>query len=232
MYLQLESYTQYFPIQPFHDGAQVIVPEEEIELKQENIEIPKDFIPQDVKSFAKDVNDPRKQSDKDYFKNKSASEVEQEVKDYEKKLFEEAGGKDQRKKIEQEMEERKRKEKENASNKKKEENTQKGGDTGFKGRTMVHWDLTNRTEYQNNEWWVRNPGYTCGPGMNGIVVVIIKVNQNGNVISAKYDPSQSSGAYGCMIEQAEKYAKLSRFNYSSSAPASQTGKIIYTFVSQ
>jgi hypothetical protein len=34
-----------------------------------------------------------------------------------------------------------------------------------------------------------------------------------------------------MIEQAVKYAKLSRFDYSA-AEVSQTGKIYYTFISQ
>jgi hypothetical protein len=35
-----------------------------------------------------------------------------------------------------------------------------------------------------------------------------------------------------MVEQALKYAKLSRFNFTDSAPKIQEGTIIYTFVSQ
>jgi hypothetical protein len=35
-----------------------------------------------------------------------------------------------------------------------------------------------------------------------------------------------------MIEQGIKYAKMSRFDYSGSAPENQSGKIYYSFVSQ
>jgi hypothetical protein len=52
------------------------------------------------------------------------------------------------------------------------------------------------------------------------------------VSKATYDPSKSKNASSCMIEQAEKYAKLSRFNYSGNAPAQVNGYIIYQFVSQ
>jgi hypothetical protein len=35
-----------------------------------------------------------------------------------------------------------------------------------------------------------------------------------------------------MIEQAVKYAKISRFSFSANAPKSQEGSILYTFVAQ
>jgi hypothetical protein len=35
-----------------------------------------------------------------------------------------------------------------------------------------------------------------------------------------------------MIEQAVKYAKMSRFNYSGTAPKMQDGTITYTFIAQ
>jgi hypothetical protein len=51
-------------------------------------------------------------------------------------------------------------------------------------------------------------------------------------VKAVYDPSKSKNPTECMIEQAEKYAGMSRFNYSSSASAQQNGYILYQFVSQ
>ena len=229
VYLQMESYTAYFPIEPFNNGSHIVIPKEEVKLKPENIEVPKDFIPGDVKNISRDKNDKRKRSNEKWFENKSASEVEQSVKDYEKKLFEEAGGDAKRKKIQQEIDERKKSKATNSS-KPKETTSQNGGNTAFAGNVMVDWSLANRNPHQNNNWYVRNPGYTCGTGASGRVSVSIKVNQNGDVISAI--ANSVPGANECMLEQALKYAKLSRFNFMASAPKIQEGTIIYTFVSQ
>ena len=88
IYLQMESYTAYFPIETtFNEGSHVVIPEDEVKLKPENIEVPTDFIPTDVKNISRDQNDTRKRSNEKWFENKSASEVEQSVKDYEKKTF-------------------------------------------------------------------------------------------------------------------------------------------------
>ena len=92
-----------------------------------------------------------------------------------------------------------------------------------KGKTMVEFDLKNRTAMR-----LKNPGYTCG-NANGAVVVKIKVGQSGAVESAKYVPSQSSGT-ACMIQKAEAYALNSKFNYSPDGPKLQEGVIIYTFI--
>jgi hypothetical protein len=96
---------------------------------------------------------------------------------------------------------------------------------------MVDWKLDGRTAYENNNWWVRNPGYTCGYGSSGKVVVKITVDQGGKVIHAIYDASASSGANPCMIEQSVEYAKKSKFNFKDSQ-GQQSGFIIYRFVSQ
>lgn len=229
MYLEMESYTQYFPIQPFHEGSYIEIPKEEIEIKPENIEVPQDFQAADVKNISRDMNDPRERSMDKWTQNQSASDVEKSVKEYEKKLFEESGGEANRKKIQQEMDER-NKQKTTTTSKTKDPNTKAGGNTAFAGSVMVDWSLSNRNPHQNNNWYVRNPGYTCGTGSSGKVSVVIKVNQGGEVISAV--PSSTGGANGCMIEQAVKYAKLSRFNFSDSAPKIQEGTITYTFISQ
>lgn len=230
MYLQLETYTEYVPIKSFFDGARIEMPEE-IKIKPEDIEIPQDFNPSDVKSIARDQNDKRQRSNDDWSANKpNAADVEKSVRDYEKKLFEEAGGDAKRKQIQQEMEARKREQNNKTTNTKPSDNSTSGSNKAFAGDVMVEWNL--RAPHQNNTWYVRNPGYTCGYGSSGKVTVRIKANQNGDVVEAKYDPSLSRNANECMIRQAEKYAGMSRFIYSSSAPKLQEGTITYTFIAQ
>lgn len=228
MYLQMETYTEYFPIQPFFEEPALELPKEEVEVKPENIEVPADFKAGDVKNISRDMNDTRKRSEKDWHENKSASQIEAEVKAYEKSLY---TGDADRKAILKEMEDRKNAEKnKKAANDNKNPNPTQGGNTAAAGNVMVDWSLSNRNPHQNNNWYVRNPGYTCGYGSSGKVTVKIDVNQNGDVVNVV--ATGSSGANDCMIEQAKKYAKLSRFNYSSTAPKTQSGTIIYTFVGQ
>jgi outer membrane biosynthesis protein TonB len=230
MYLQMETYKQYFPIQPFFDDPSLILPEEEVEIKPENIEMPEGFVPGEVKNMSRDVNDSRKRSDDKYFQNKSAKQVEQETRDLERKYFEETGGEAKRRAIQQEMEQRKKDRSNTSTSNNTQSTSQQGGNTAYSGNVMVDWSLKSRTPHQNDNWWVRNPGYTCGYGSSGKVTVTIQVNQNGDVIAA--EAVGSSGANQCMIDQAKKYAKMSRFNFSSSAPKLQEGKIVYTFISQ
>jgi len=230
MFLQMESYTQYTPIEPFHDGSYVEDPAV-IPIKQDNILAPVDF--GDVKNMSRDVNDSREKSNDKYYQNKSSDQVMADYKALEQKMYEEAGGDKTRAQIKQEVEARKKvDEKAAKSNTPTNNTTQKGGNTSYSGNVMVDWELSTRNPHQNNNWYVRNPGYTCGYGSVGRVTILIKVNQSGSVTLATYDASQSSGANSCMIEQALKYAKLSRFDYSGSAPSTQPGRITYTFISQ
>lgn len=231
MYLQMKTYEQYFPVQPFYQEPEVVIAEEELEIEPEQLEIMSDEQAGDVKNMSRDQNDSRQRSNEKYFENRSAAEVEQSVKDYEKSLFESAGGEGKRQSIRQEMEQRKNKKTTaTSSSKTKETATSSGGNTAYSGNVMVDWSLSGRNPHQNNNWYVRNPGYTCGHGSSGRVSVTIQVNQNGDVVSAI--PTSTTGANACMIEQAVKYAKLSRFNYSGSSPKAQQGTITYTFVSQ
>ena len=230
MYLQMESYTQYFPIEPFHDGSYVEIPEEDVHLKPENILVPSEFS-SDVKNMSRDANDTRERSYDNYYQNVSDAQVEKELRELEQQMYDEAGGEKTREQIRREMEQR-----QNTSTSSTEDNTPKPtqhtGNTAYAGNVMVDWSLSSRTPHQNNNWYVRNPGYTCGYGASGQVTVLIKVNQSGSVTAADYDASQSSNASDCMIQQAVKYAKMSRFNYSGSAPKIQGGRITYVFISQ
>ena len=229
-YLQMSSYKQSFPIEAFHEGSHVEIPENDIKLRSENIMVPSEYNA-DVKNMARDVNDTRERALEDYSENRTDADIEAQYKALEEQMYRDAGGDKTRDEIREEMNDRKAAAEIAAANNKIEP-AKVGGDVVYSGNVMVDWSLAKRSPHQQNNWYVRNPGYTCGHGSSGIVTVIIKVNQNGNVTSAEYDSAQSRGGNACMIEQAVKYAKKSRFSYSASAGRIQTGRISYTFISQ
>jgi hypothetical protein len=98
-----------------------------------------------------------------------------------------------------------------------------------KTQPMVDFSLSGRTPYNNDDYWVRNPGYTCGKGEGGTVIVAIKVNSNGNVIDAVPTGNHKS-LDQCIVQRAIEYAKMSRFNASSKAV--QEGTITYKYKPQ
>lgn len=230
MYLQMDSYTVYTPIEIFHDGSHVEVPEEDIHLKPENIDMSGNFQSSDVKNAVRDLSDTRQRHNTD-FSYKSAAEAEaaaKSVEDLEKQYFEEAGGYKEREKYRQMIQE--------SNTSKTEENGPKkvengGADNAAGGEVMVDFVLKGRTPHQNNIWYVRNPGYKCGR-VSGKVAVIIKVDQSGYVISATIDDARTVNSDYCMRKEAKDYALKSRFNYSGAAPKTQEGVIYYTFVAQ
>ena len=227
LYLMWKSFPRIDVYEAFHDGSYVEVPKEEIRLKADNILLPSDYT-QNIKNMARDENDDRERTYDDYSINNIDASVEQELRDLERKMYEEAGGEKTRDEIRSEINERKL-EASKEENKPNQSNANRG-DKAFAGKVMVDWVLQGRDPHKKNNWFVRNPGYTCGYGAIGLVTVMIKVNQNGNVVSATYDETQSRSANSCMIEQAIKYAKMSRFSFDSKK--SQTGRISYTFVTQ
>ena len=89
MYLQMKTYNQYFPIVPFSDVSEGVIEEKLIEVTPENIEIFKNQNAGKAKNIARDQNDTRKRSDQNWSQNRSASQVEQSVKDYEKEKIKE-----------------------------------------------------------------------------------------------------------------------------------------------
>lgn len=174
---------------------------------------------------------PSNSSDNSSSKSKN-NNPEQSIYDFEKEQFKNAGGAAERERIQKEMEQRKRDRE--AKNKQKQGQTGgNGGVAGTKGssnegETMVSWDLDGRNAHQKNDWYVRNPGYTCGKGINAKVVIKVRVNSNGDVITVT---SQAPpGTNECCIEQAKKYAKMSRFEFSDKQW--QEGTITYNFKSQ
>lgn len=235
-YLVFSSYEKSWEVEgwDFKSDAQVDIVKDELEINPKDIEILSGQ-PKDVKSLSRDMNDNRQKTTKDDWtesKPMSSKDVVKSVKDLEKQFFKEAGGEAKRQKIIEEkiQSEQKIKQKQQSSKGGNDQQSKTGGDKVFGGNVMVEWTLSGRDPHQNNNYFVRNPGYTCGEGSSGVVVIKIKVDQAGSVTSAVV--VNSSNANGCMLEQAKKYALISRFAYSKSAPATQEGTIKYTFVSQ
>ncbi len=235
MYLQLATYPEYVEIIDFTEGARLIQPKEEVELKAENIEVPLEFSAGEVKNTVRDMKDQRERSEEDFSTTKETSNGEKFARETEQKYKDEARSSAYNKEVAKLIEDRK-KEKEIKKDIKKEDKPKNDPNSGGKnaagGNVMVDYSFSSeRAPHQNNIWFVRCPGYTCGENSSGRVVIDIKVGQDGRVISAVYNPSGSSSVNFCMQEQAQKYAKMSRFSAVTTAGV-ESGKIFYTFVTQ
>ena len=73
------------------------------------------------------------------------------------------------------------------------------------------------------------PAYRCYGA--GDVTVIITVNNAGQVVRAKV-MEEISSSDNCLRNFAVRAARLSRFSASQTAPANQTGEIVYRFIAQ
>ena len=226
MYFHISSYKQYVLIPAFQEFSKI---EEEIKIAKENIEVP-DQNSGELKNLARNNEDKRTKSDKDWSENTSSEDPAQTIKDFEKKLFEEAGGEKKREKIESEAERKKVAKNEKSS--KTDLINQHLKPNQYNGNVMVDFSLEGRTAYNNNNWYIRNPGYTCGYGSVGTVVILIKVNSAGKVVKITFDATKSTNVSICMQEQALKYASMSRFNALTNGGSDQSGYIRYQFVAQ
>jgi hypothetical protein len=227
MYFQISSYKEIVYIEPFEKYSRIEEPEE-IELNKDQIEVPPSNLDGELTNVVRDNNDTRKKSDKNWSQDQASGNPEQTAKDFEKQLFREAGGEKEREKIKSEAEEQKKKIAATATNKTTSTSSSSKANQ-FAGNVMVDFSLKGRTAYENNNWFVRNPGYTCGHGSAGTVVVLISVDNSGRVISTTIDESRCENATTCMRDQALKYAGMSKFNAGSSK---QDGYIRYRFVAQ
>ena len=95
-------------------------------------------------------------------------------------------------------------------------------ENAFTGRSTINYYLENR--YNDK---LPNPIYTCITG--GKIYVDIEVNQQGNIVDAKYNRRKSNTSDQCLIETALKYARRSKFNSNFSANEIQKGYITYSF---
>jgi len=96
--------------------------------------------------------------------------------------------------------------------------------SNYSGPSVVSYTLEGRKASR-----LPIPAYRCmGAGQ---VTVLITVDPSGNVLNAKIDDAISSKD-GCLRAFGVRAARLSKFSASASAPARQTGNIVYEFVAQ
>lgn len=109
----------------------------------------------------------------------------------------------------------------------KKENLEKSPRTpvNYQGPTRIYYDLKER-----NHLYLPIPIYKCQGA--GKVVLLIEVNQKGDVVKASVITSESTTSDPCLVETAVKSAVISRFNPDNSAPKIQTGTLSYHFVAQ
>lgn len=229
IYFQISSSIELIPIDPFNNDEVTVEVKDELEITPEQVEINALNSDENLTNTVRNNADSRQKSNENWSQNTSSGgNPEQSVKDFERQLFSEAGGDKERAKIKNEAEEQKKKITSNVNNKST-STTQPSKSNQFAGNVMVDFSLKGRTAYENNNWFVRNPGYTCGHGSAGTVVVLISVDNSGKVIATTIDESRCENATSCMREQALKYAGISKFNSGSSK---QDGYIRYRFVAQ
>lgn len=236
-YLLFNSYEKSWEVEGwnFKNEVKVEIAKDDLEIEPEDIEILSNNTPKEIKSITRDMNDSRQKTMKEDWsetKPMSSKDIEKSVKDLEKQFFKESGGEGKRQKIIEEKikTEQKLIQKQQTNKSSKEGQNRSGEDKVFGGNVMVEWSLKDREPHEGIASNIQNPGYTCGEGSSGFVLVKIKVDQGGLVKTATV--TSSSKANPCMLEQAKKYALRSRFNYTKTAPAVQEGVIKYTFVSQ
>lgn len=179
-------------------------------------------VPENVTNAAADENDSRQESYENFSTSEIDEQVESDAKSLEQQYFNEwansHGNDGSSADIREEQEYVT-----DVNNRKPDNTIDKGGNTKAAGEVLVSFNLKDRKPHS-----LPKPGYTCD--RSGTVKIDIKVDQNGEVKSASFNASGSKNADECMIQQAIKFAKKSRFNYSSSAPSSQSGTITYRFV--
>lgn len=227
MYLQVSSFSNIVNNTPFEAYSKL--DSDEIRLKHDNIDNPMGERGGEVSNVSRDMNDDRTFSEDDWSESKYEGDPSEVAKEVERQFFYETGGEEQRKELLKEHLTRLANGKsENENN--NQDNTSPGNQKS--GNVMVEWELNGRTAYKNDNWYVRNPGYTCGSNSYGTVEVRIRVNRSGTVLDAQVQGFSSSTISDCMQRKAITYAKKSRFNYDAQSDAVQIGIIRYTFVAQ
>ncbi len=180
--------------------------------------------PQDVVNTASDENDTRQTSSDHFSTSAIDEEVMNDAKSLEKQYFAEWAATHEGPDIETDEDPE---EDDPLDNNNKPDNAtiHTNGDFKAAGDVLVSFNLKDRKAFS-----LPKPGYTCN--RSGTVKLDIKVDNNGSVKSVVFNEAGSQNADECMINQALTYAKKSRFNLSSTAPAPQSGTVTYKFVGQ
>jgi hypothetical protein len=95
----------------------------------------------------------------------------------------------------------------------------------YKGPTRIYYDLQGR-----NHTYLPIPIYKCQG--SGKIVLIIEVNQRGQVENASVVNSESNSSDECLFDTAVGTALISRFQPDLNAPKIQKGTLTYIFVAQ
>jgi len=238
VYFQIATYKEVVIFEPWEFRSAMDEKPDNIEITPDQIQTPEEqslFEPKkNVTSFVKDENDTRERSNKrnvNYTSSSQSGDPEQMERDYEQSVKDEIRRKREAREARKESSSTNAKT-ENQKKTPKKERNYGGGASSEKavgGETMVSFSLRNRHPLNHNDWYIRNPGYTCG-NVNGVVTVAITVDEGGNVTTATVIDAQTKGATPCMLKRAQDYALQSRFNYSAKAPKKQEGTITYQFV--
>lgn len=94
----------------------------------------------------------------------------------------------------------------------------------YSGPSVVSYSLDGRKASH-----LKVPAYRCYG--SGDVVVIITVDPQGRVVNAQV-MEEISSSDPCHRKEAIRAARLSRFSVSTTAPARQTGEIVYRYIAQ
>ena len=182
-----------------------------------------------IKNLIQNQSDQRQSSYKEYSQDIDAGDASSRAaEEFEKSLWEQAEGNSLRK----ELDEKRQNQLLNPENTKEISHVVTPKNNQYAGRVMVSFKVgLQRTAFNNNNWYVRNPGYTCNKG-SGRVVVNVVVSSNGRVKKATINRELSVNANQCMLDKGLEYARMSRFNILSSMNQEETGYISYEFISQ
>ncbi len=234
VYFQIATYEEAIEYDTWDFQGRNIESPDDIEITADQIQTPQEqqlFKPQEkVSSFVKNENDKRDRSfDKEIKYTSTEGSAESIEDEFFESLKNEVLGQKETQNSKNPANDIIKNEKENSQEENKKNNSKSGSNEAVGGQTMVSYKLDNRHPLNHNDWYVRNPGYTCGD-VNGVVKVLIEVAQSGDVIDAKVLEGQTQNATSCMLEKARDYALKSRFNYDGSAGKKQQGVITYRFV--
>ncbi len=180
--------------------------------------VPDDFNFEDLKEEKVEIPEIDKYLSKKYYTNTPSNELQEE------ESSEEYQKNDIESELQKFQEAQKNQEKVNISKEKPKEKKKKDNLKRFKGRSNIKYYIKNRSHMH-----LANPIYTCPDYMSGLVMISVKVDQNGRVVEAKFNKSGSTNQSECLIDAAISAARKSFFNSSSAAPKIQNGYITYNF---
>lgn len=187
------------------------------ELLEDDNNLSEDAINEKIQNLMRDANDRRKKSNKNFTEQEIEAQLEQKYKDLEQQIIE------NRKKQGKGFDPSKY-ESTFDKNAIQNETSSSANDTQAAGRVATECSIPERKCY------AKTPAYRCPS--SGKVFIDIKINQKGEVISAKVNERKSTTSDACITNEALKYAKMLRANQDFNAPKSQNGFVSFHFIEQ